>query len=95
MPPRLYCPECGSDDHRNVSLSGRGTIRTWTTIHVGPTRYEHEVPYTVVMVDLEEGARLMGRLAASEQAKIGANVDLSHVDEDRGPVFRIAGNGAS
>ena len=90
MPPRLYCPECGSDDHQNVALSGRGTIRTWTTIHVGPTRYESEVPYTVVLVELEEGPRLMGRLAPGETARRGTNVRLSRVDEKRGPVFRIA-----
>ena len=94
MPPRLYCPECGSDERRDVSLVGRGTIRAWTVIHVGPTRYEQEVPYTVVLVELEEGPRVMGRLEPGETAEIGAKLDLSRLDEERGPVFRVACAGA-
>ncbi len=95
MPPRLYCPKCGSDERRDVSLSGRGTIRAWTAIHIGPTRYEREVPYTVVLVELEEGPQVMGRLEPGGKAAMGAKLDLSRVDEERGPVFRVAGAGAS
>ncbi|MCY3800288.1 MAG: OB-fold domain-containing protein [Chloroflexi bacterium] len=93
MPPRLYCPECGSDERHEVSFTGRGMVRVWTAIHVGPTRYEQEVPYTVVLVELEEGPRVMGRLEPGEKARIGAKLDLSSVDEKRGPVFRIADAG--
>ena len=94
MPPRVYCPECGSDERRDVSLAGRGTVRAWTAIHVGPTRYEQEVPYTVVLVELEEGPQVMGRLEPGETAGIGAKLDLSRVDQERGPVFRVVGAGA-
>ncbi len=94
MPPRVYCPECGSDERRDVSLAGRGTVRAWTAIHVGPTRYEQEVPYTVVLVELEEGPQVMGRLEPGETAGIGAKLDLSRVDQERGPVFRVLGAGA-
>lgn len=90
VPPRIYCPECGSDDRLEVSFAGRGTVRAWTAIHVGPTRYEQEVPYTVVLVELEEGPRVMGRLESGEKARICQKLELSRVDEERGPVFRAA-----
>ena len=93
-PPRLYCPECGSDERDEVSLAGRGIVRAWTAIHVGPTRYEQEVPYTVVLVELDEGPRVMGRLEPNEKAEIGAKVDLGCVDEERGPVFHLRDTGA-
>ena len=93
MPPRVYCPECGDDKRLKVSFAGRGTVRAWTAIHVGPTRYEHEVPYTVVLVELEEGPRVMGRLESDEKASIGEKLELGRVDEERGPVFRVADAG--
>jgi len=88
--PALYCPECGSSKQQTISLSGRGTILSGTTIHVGPTRYESEVPYTVVLVALEEGGRVMGRLTPTQNTMVGTRLILSYVDDDQGPVFSLA-----
>ena len=73
-----------------VQLSGRGQIRVWTAIHVAPTRYKDETPYTVVLVDLEEGVPLMGRLEARDRADRGAAVVFRETDPDRGPIFALA-----
>ena len=40
-------------------MSGKGTIHTFTRIDAAPTGFEDEVPYTVAVVDLEEGGRLL------------------------------------
>ncbi len=90
LPPKDRCPHCGDDRRKEVQLSGRGTIRTSTIIHVAPTRYKDETPYTVVLVDLEEGVSLMGRLDVGQGAERGASVVLGNIDSDRGPTFDLA-----
>ena len=84
------CTQCGSDQRDTVTLTGRGRIRAWTTIHIAPTRYENEAPYTVVLVDLEEGIAVMGRLTGDAPAEQGASVTISCMDPDRGPMFEPA-----
>jgi uncharacterized protein len=66
VPPRMACRKCGSPDMKIVRLSGRGRIVTFTSIHVATEeRYGH-TPYLVVMVELEEGAWVMGNLDGLE-----------------------------
>ena len=60
--PRLLCDRCYSDEVRWVVASGKGKIHSWTIAHhpYHPA-FVTEVPYTLVLVDLEEGPRAMGR----------------------------------
>ena len=60
FPPRADCPECLSDEFEFKEFSGRGTLFTYSTIAAAPTGFDDEVPYTVAVVDLEEGGRLLG-----------------------------------
>ncbi len=81
------CPACGRSDLEPHEVPGDGFVVVWTTIHVPPTRYAEEVPYTVVIVELEGGLRTMGRLIGDAGRELGARVRLRHVDRERGPVF--------
>jgi uncharacterized protein len=63
VPPRLACRQCGSSDLKVIGLNGGGHIQTFTVINVAPEGKESEVPYIVVMVELNEGAWLMGNLS--------------------------------
>ena len=45
-----------------IELKGSGKIRTFTTVNVASEGLEDEVPYTIVMVELDEGPWLMGNL---------------------------------
>ena len=45
-----------------VELKSSGCIRTFTTVNVAAEGRESEVPYTIVMVELEEGPWVMGNL---------------------------------
>jgi uncharacterized OB-fold protein len=58
-PPRHRCAACGSLDATWEPASGRGRIFTWTVTHraVDPA---FTPPYAVVVVELEEGPRLVG-----------------------------------
>jgi uncharacterized OB-fold protein len=62
VPPKMACRQCGSPDMEVTELKTGGKVVTFTTIYVGAEGRESEVPYTVVIVELEEGPWLMGNL---------------------------------
>ncbi|NIO10454.1 MAG: hypothetical protein GTO40_21585, partial [Deltaproteobacteria bacterium] len=57
--PRSHCMECGSNKLEWTSVSGRGTVFSFTVIRQvvgrGAAAFEKEIPYIVAWVDLEEG----------------------------------------
>ena len=82
-PPRAACLGCRSTDLAQVALAGSGTIRTFTTNYVAPLGREDEAPYTIVMVELDEGPWIAGNLDVADHGKtgmqlIGKRVTLGH-----------------
>jgi uncharacterized OB-fold protein len=67
--PRLLCERCYSDIVEWRTVSGRGRIHSWTVAHhpYHPA-FVNELPYTLVLVDLDEGPRAMGRWHGGELA---------------------------
>ena len=83
VPPKMACRKCTSTDTEVVELKGRGKIQTFTIVNVAPEGRESEVPYTIVMVELDEGPWIMGNLIEMEQNRvtmelIGKRVKMSH-----------------
>ena len=62
VPPKMVCRQCTGTDLEVVQLKGKGKIRTFTTVFVAAEGREDEVPYTIVMVELDEGPWIMGNL---------------------------------
>jgi hypothetical protein len=62
-PPRYLCRECGSSALELVPSEGRGRVFSWTVTHrpVDPG-WAAELPYATVVVEMEEGVRLVGAL---------------------------------
>jgi uncharacterized OB-fold protein len=62
-PPRHRCAGCGAAAFEWAPSSGRGRILTWTVTHrpVDPG-WAAEVPYATVVVEMEEGVRVVGAL---------------------------------
>ena len=62
-PPRVLCAACGSHTWSWQPTSGRGRVFTWTVTHraTDPAFAEH-LPYGVLVVELEEGPRVVGNL---------------------------------
>jgi hypothetical protein len=59
-PPRVLCGACSSERWSWQQVSGRGAIYTWTVTHqalVPP--FADDLPYAVVVVELEEDPRLV------------------------------------
>ena len=59
FPPRADCPKCGGKGFEWVDISGKGTLVTYTTIHAAPTGFGDRAPYTIGVIDLEGGGRLL------------------------------------
>ncbi len=79
FPPRADCPECLGADFAFKEYGGRGTIYTFTTIAAAPTGFEDAAPYTVAVVDLEEGGRLLAWIGDSipaDEVRIGLPVQV-------------------
>jgi len=60
FPPRADCPECLSGRFAFRESSGHGSVYTYSTITAAPTGFDDVAPYTVAVVDLDDGGRLLG-----------------------------------
>ena len=60
-PPRPACGSCGSLEWDTLRASGRGTVHSYVVHHYPPVP-GFEPPYVVVLVELEEGTRLISNL---------------------------------
>jgi uncharacterized OB-fold protein len=79
FPPRADCVECMSGDFEYTELSGKATLHTFTKIVAAPTGFEDMTPYTVGVVDLEEGGRLLawiGETIKEEEIAIGMELQV-------------------
>jgi uncharacterized OB-fold protein len=73
-PPRFLCAACGSPDWRWEPVSGRGRVFSWTVTHQAlDPAFADAVPYAVLVVELDEGVRLVGNL-------VGAPPDVLRLD---------------
>ena len=84
------CPFCGNAGADRVPLSGRGRLLSWTVIRVAPARYAEDAPYSIGLLELEEGPRLTARVEGEpDRFSAGQRVLFASLDAARGPVFRV------
>ncbi|SEP10618.1 hypothetical protein SAMN04487948_11454 [Halogranum amylolyticum] len=86
LPPRQVCPECGSPELTQTSLSDRGRIVSFTEISVTIPKFHGETPYTVVLAELNKGVVLTGQLreVTADDVAIGDEVQLGVEARDDG-----------
>lgn len=95
--PRELCAACGSWEWTWERVSGRGHVFTWTVAErpMHPA-FGADVPYAVVVVELEEGVRVVSRVdgCAPADLAIGMPVEVKFddvTDDVTLPVFGRAG----
>lgn len=83
VPPRPMCPQCQSMESEWVPVSGKGTVYSWVTYAESP-HPAFDAPHTVVLVELEEGPRLVSNPAGitAEELEIGMPVRVVYDDVD-------------
>lgn len=63
LPPLATCPQCGSRDVTSAPAAPSGSLYSWTVIHLAADPvYAAETPYTVGLVELDDGTRLYARV---------------------------------
>ena len=89
------CPHCRALETEWVPSKGKGTVYSWVVYRESP-HPGFKAPYAVVLVELEEGVRLVSNLVdvAPEEVSIGMPVEVvfDQVSEEVVlPKFRKAG----
>ena len=90
LPPRPICPECGGSDPEWIELEGRGTIQTYTLIHVPLTRMKNRCPYASGIVKLDAGPSISGLILGVSNEKeltVGTRVKAEFVEEEEQPTL--------
>ena len=79
FPPRDVCPECAKPAYEPFTFSGNGHVYSYSTVYQAPAGYEEFVPYTVALVELEEGPLVTGQLADADQDEIEIGMPVEMV----------------
>lgn len=78
FPPKPVCPECWKNDVEWAELSGLGVLASYTEVSAAPQMFAHEAPYTLCIVDLDEGVRCVSRIRSEwDDLRPDARVRLS------------------
>jgi len=93
-PPRAMCAGCGSLEWSWCESGGRGRIFSWSLTHRAPhPSLAESVPFATVIVELEEGVRLVSVVRDLEPAALRLDlpvrVDFEELEAGVSlPVFR-------
>jgi len=86
FPARDICSRCLSREAEWAPVSGRGTIFSHATMHqVYHPGFAGDVPYAVVVVELEEGARLVSNLVGCPAGDVTPGLPVEVVFDDVTP----------
>lgn len=91
-PPGPACPRCHSLAWAPTDVSGRGKLHSFTVVHHPPVP-GFLGPAIIVLVDLDEGVRLVSNIGGVDPATlvIGESLEVHFVPQDEGwtaPQFR-------
>lgn len=98
FPPRPHCPACGSREVAVFAASGRGRLHSYVINHRAAPGFE--APYSIAIVALEEGPRMMSNVVEVPQTPEALVLDMALEvvfeevsDEITLPLFRpVAGD---
>ena len=95
FPPRPFCPACGSREVEALRASGKGRLFSYV-IHYRPVP-GFTPPYSIAVVELEEGPRMMTNITGCPQTPEALVLDMALEvafekldDEITLPLFRPA-----
>lgn len=94
-PPRPVCPKCRSFEKEWAPSTGKGAVYSWVTYQESP-HPGFKTPYSVVLLEMEEGVRLVSNMVdiKPEEISIGMPVEVVFEDIAEGltlPKFRKVG----
>lgn len=91
------CRQCGSERLEHRAASGRGRVHSFSVVHRAPgPAFRPDTPYAVLLVELEEGPRMISSLVEGDAAAVDFDMAVELTceqvsDEVTLPRFRPAG----
>lgn len=78
FPARQVCMECRGSELVPFRFGGRGELYSYTTLRQAPAGFEAQTPYSVGMIQLDEGPLVEAQLtdANSEDLSVGMRVEM-------------------
>nr|WP_238154660.1 MULTISPECIES: OB-fold domain-containing protein [unclassified Ornithinimicrobium] len=80
FPPRGHCPRCWARDLEWRESDGQGALASFAAVHrPGHPAFAELTPYTLALVDLDEGFRMLTRIVQTDGRGplVGSRVALS------------------
>ncbi len=77
LPPRPLCDNCYSKEFTWIQLSGKGKLLTYTVINVAPHQFQALAPYSVGIVELENGLKIPGMIQSVKPAELEIGMELT------------------
>lgn len=66
--------DCGGKV-KEIWFKGTGKVISFTKVHVPPAHLEKQIPYTIGIIELDEGVRLTAQIVDHEDLKAGTPVE--------------------
>lgn len=86
FPPRDICSECLGREAEWVASCGRGRVVSFNVMHqVYHPGFAAEVPYAVVLVELEDGGRMLTNLVDCALERLRTELPVEVTFERRSP----------
>jgi hypothetical protein len=83
-PPRYYCGRCFSPDYGFVPISGAGAVYSYTVSRsTAEPAWKDEVPYLTVVVELDEGPRIVGAATGHDPDGVTIGQRVTVIPEKR------------
>lgn len=101
LPPRMFCPSCGSESLSWLESKGQGQIYSFSVVEKAPSpSFAKSVPYVIALAtldDLPRGSRFYARLVDVDptQVRVGQRVSVAirQLEDSRAlPVLVVAEN---
>ena len=88
FPAREICSNCLSRESSWVPVSGRGTVFSRAVMHQS-YHPAFETPYAIVVVELEEGARMLSNIVGCAPADVRIGMPVEVVYEELSPTVTL------
>lgn len=83
--PRAVCPDCQSTELEWETLSGRGTVYSYTVMRSGASRrWRDHLPYIVAYVRLDEGPTVLTNVVNCDPEAVHIDMAVRAVFDDTG-----------
>jgi uncharacterized OB-fold protein len=87
LPARSHCPSCLSPQWQREPACGKAQLISWVVYHVAyHPAFENRLPYTVAVVKLKEGPRMISNVISADPSTLRMDMPLSLVIEEENGV---------